>query len=676
MGGRQVGPPVRPAREAGVAPIEVDPVCGALLAPGPGLRCHLHQGKTFHFCSSRCQRAFVARPQDFVRSREASGPVGYACPMHPRRLSRSSGTCPICGLILEPQASAEEAERQRTLADLRTRFWSSVALTGPLLLVALLDSLAGRPLALLIPRHVANWFELLLATPVVLLCGRRLFERAWQGVRVGRPDRFLPLALGAGIAWASSALATLAPRVVPPWALAGAVEAGLHFRAAALVVTVALLSELLELRVIGQKRLAKPARRARPRFAQGASRKLERQAALEITSRRVASLIVVAGLGAAAGSFAWWAAGAGAPAFECALAVLIVASPWAFVLSAPASLALATQRAARGGLRIERAEALEALGRAHLLVLGGESVLVDRNPRLIAVAAAPGFDERELLRLAIAAARGLGSDLEAPLVEGARERGIEEGSILPAARRRGARALVQGRAVRFAGLERLKQLGLDPGALGPIAEDCRRAGGVPTFVLINERLGGVLALSGRLSSGSRRALAELRASGLRVVLLTRERAESTRARARRLGVDEVRVAAPDRRAALLAHLQKRGRLVALAACAGEPADALEQADVALVTGRGAPGSVATVVLEAGGVREIVRARRLAASAVGNIRQNLRLAAGFMLVAAPLAAGLLYPWTGFALRPEAAGAGLGASVLLVVANAWRLKHARL
>ncbi|MGI5863170.1 MAG: hypothetical protein ACOX6T_14065, partial [Myxococcales bacterium] len=596
MGGRQVGPPVRPVREAGAAPVEVDPVCGALLAPGPELRSHLHQGRTFFFCSSRCQRAFVARPQDFVRSREASGPVGFACPMHPRRLSRTSGTCPICGLILEPLASEEEAERKRTLADLRTRFWSSVALTGPLLLVALLDSLAGRPLALLIPRRVVNWFELMLATPVVLLCGRRLFERAWQGVRVGRPDRFLLLALAAGIAWASSALATLAPHVVPPWALAGAVEAGLHFRAAALVVTVALLSELLELRVIGQNRLAKP-RRARPRFARGASRKLERQAALEITSRRVASLIVVAGLGAAAGSFTRWAAGGGAPAFECALAVLIVASPWAFVLSAPASLALGTQRAARSGLRIERAEALEALGRAQVLVLGGESVLVDRNPRLIAVAAAPGFDEREIVQLAIAAARALGSDVEAPLVEGARERGIEVGSVLPAARRRGGRALVQGRSVRFAGLERLKRLGIKPGALGAIAEDCRRAGGAPTFVLVNERLAGVLALSGRLSASSRRALAELRAAGLRVVLLTRERSESSRARARRLGVDEVRVAAPDRRAALLAQLQKRGRLVALAAGAGEPADALEQADVALVTGRSVGSSVATVVME-------------------------------------------------------------------------------
>ena len=231
-----------------------DPVCGMTVDPRPTSLCHEHAGTTYYFCSESCLRRFRESPEAFLQSAKATevpaapGPAGvvYTCPMHPEIVRDGPGSCPICGMALEPRMVTLEEGPNPELIDMSRRFWVSLALTLPLLFVAMAP-MAGLHLGPLDGR-AGRWAELVLASPVVLWGGWPFFVRGWASIVNRSPNMFTLIALGTGVAYLDSVLAVLVPALFPPSFRDHHGEVGVYFEAAAAIVTLVLLGQVLELR--------------------------------------------------------------------------------------------------------------------------------------------------------------------------------------------------------------------------------------------------------------------------------------------------------------------------------------------------------------------------------------------------------------------------------------------
>jgi Cu+-exporting ATPase len=248
--------------------LEADPVCGMKVDPATARGgSHEHAGKTYWFCNPRCRERFAADPGHWLRQgpsaaamsapspRPAPGappttPAGerveYVCPMDPEVLETKPGPCPICGMALEPRTVTLSAEKNPELEDMTRRFRVSLALTVPLLLLAMAAMLPG--LHRLVPNVAVGWLELLLATPVVVWGGWPFFERMWRSFRTRRLNMFTLIGIGTGIAWVYSVVAVLVPGVFPESFRGHGGEVGRYFESAAVIVTLVLMGQVLELR--------------------------------------------------------------------------------------------------------------------------------------------------------------------------------------------------------------------------------------------------------------------------------------------------------------------------------------------------------------------------------------------------------------------------------------------
>jgi Cu+-exporting ATPase len=234
---------------------ELDPVCGMKVAKTSPHR-HEHQGVTFYFCNPRCRERFAAEPEKYLGRVEpvptAPPPVAqgavYTCPMHPEVVRDRPGSCPICGMALEPSIalSAEQAENPE-LRDMTRRFWLSVALSAPLLVITMGDMLPGHPISSLLPARLRTLLELLLATPVCLWAAWPFYERALQSLANRSLNMFTLIGLGVSVAYGYSLVATLAPGLFPA-SFRQHGEVAVYFEAGAVIVTLILLGQVLELR--------------------------------------------------------------------------------------------------------------------------------------------------------------------------------------------------------------------------------------------------------------------------------------------------------------------------------------------------------------------------------------------------------------------------------------------
>jgi P-type Cu+ transporter len=231
-----------------------DPVCGMTVDPLTTSLCHEHEGTTYYFCSESCLRRFRESPEAFLQSAKATevpatpGPaaVVYTCPMHPEIVRDGPGSCPICGMALEPRTATLEEGPNPELIDMSRRFWVSLALTVPLLFVAMAP-MAGLHLGPLDGR-AGRWAELVLASAVVLWGGWPFFVRGWASIVNRSPNMFTLIALGTGVAYLDSVVAVVAPALFPPSFRDHHGEVGVYFEAAAAIVTLVLLGQVLELR--------------------------------------------------------------------------------------------------------------------------------------------------------------------------------------------------------------------------------------------------------------------------------------------------------------------------------------------------------------------------------------------------------------------------------------------
>ncbi|HEY2731144.1 MAG TPA: heavy metal translocating P-type ATPase [Polyangia bacterium] len=745
-----------------------------------------YRGTTYVFCAQQCLDRFARDPAAFVGSPNPSSSAlatapsasaEWTCPMHPEIVRAGPGSCPICGMALEPRTAGAEAAPNPELVEMSRRFWTASALTAPLVLLAMGEVVFGGAFAAVAPLRARNWIGLLLATPVCTWAAWPFYVRAAQSIRNRSLNMFTLIGLGVSVAYGESLIAALAPGFFPRSFRDSSGQVGVYFEAAAVIVTLILLGQVLELRARSATGAAirellglapKQARRIGPDGSEadvpldgvlvgdrlrvrpgekipvdgvvvegrshvdesmvtgeaipvqketgarvvgatingagtlviraervGAETLLARIVAMVAEAQRtrapiqkladvVAGVFVPSVIAIAALTFAIWSFVGPEPrlahALVNAVAVLIIACPCALGLATPMSIMVATGRGATTGVLFRNAEALEILGQVDTLVVDKTGTLTEGRPKLVSVTAAGDIDESDLLRLAAAVERGSEHPLAAAIVAGAEARGLGQGraTAFEASSGKGVKGTVDGRAVALGNAALLADLGIDAAPFFARAEELRRDGQIVVFATVDRRAVGLVGVADPIKDGTPEAMRALKEEGLRIVMLTGDSRTTAEAVARRLGIDEVVAEVPPaEKADVVERLQREGRIVAMAGDGINDAPALARAQVGIAMGTGTDVAMesAGVTLIKGDLRAIVRARRISRQTMANIKQNLFFAFVYNAAGVPIAAGALYPTFGLLLSPMIAAAAMSMSSVSVVANALRLRRAR-
>jgi len=397
----------------------------------------------------------------------------------------------------------------------------------------------------------------------------------------------------------------------------------------------------------------------------------------------VSSYFVPAVVGIAVVAFAAWSIYGPPPAMAFALvnavSVLIIACPCALGLATPMSIMVGTGRGAQAGVLIRSAEALERMERIDTLVVDKTGTLTEGRPKLASLIPAAGFEEARVLQVAASLERGSEHPLAAAILQGAKDRGL---GLLPvegfnAVTGKGVEAALEGQRIALGNLRFAESLATVPQALKDRADASRRNGETVVFLVVASRFAGIIGVADPIKASTSEALRSLAAEGIRVVMLTGDNQLTAAAVAQRLGIEEVRAdVLPQEKGAAVKALRAQGRTVAMAGDGVNDAPALAEADVGIAMGTGADVAIqsAGITLVKGDLRGIVRARRLSRATMRNIRQNLFLAFVYNALGVPVAAGVLFPFTGLLLNPMLAAAAMSASSVSVVMNALRLRAA--
>ncbi len=712
----------------------------------------------------------------------------HTCPMHPEVRQKGPGSCPICGMALEPLAPALVQADLKKDAEYRMmwrRFVVSAIFSVPLLLIAM-GPYVGLPVAawLGLGGRAQHLLELLLATPVVLWGAWPFFVRAVQSLKGFNLNMFTLIGLGVAVAYAYSLIAALWPDIFPPAFREADGSVPVYFEAAAVITTLVLLGQVLELRarhrtsgaIRALLALAPPEAvriradgsdevvpvadvrvgdRLRVREGEkipvdgrveqgeavvdesmvtgepipvekgpgdavtgatvvlrgsivikaervGADTVLARivqmvaeaqrsRAPIQALADRVAAVFVPAVVLVSIITFIAWGLWGPDPrlahALVNAVAVLIIACPCALGLATPMSIVVATGKGAQHGVLIRNARAIERLEKVTAVVVDKTGTITEGRPRLAALGLLDEADvgEDELLRLVASIERASSHPLSLALVAAARERGLalaepEEVENVTGA---GIRGVVDGRRLAIgkpAFIVQLTGADLDTLMRGLTElKDQREAGATTVLVALDGRPAAWLAIADPIRPTSATAVAALGELGITVVMASGDQEETARAVARQVGIERVFAgASPEDKARIVQDLRQQGHRVAMAGDGINDAPALAAADVGIAMGSGTDVAIesADVTLLANDLIGVWRAVRLARATMRNIRQNLFFAFAYNALGVPIAAGVLYPWTGLLLNPMIAAAAMSFSSVSVVSNALRLNRVRL
>jgi Cu+-exporting ATPase len=755
-----------------------DPVCGVRVDPHATAHRHEHQGRTYYFCSEGCRSKFAENPIKYLKpaaAETAALPPGtiYTCPMHPQIRQPGPGTCPICGMALEPELPT--AGPNPELADMTRRFWIGLVLAIPVVALEMGGHLTN--LHMLLGRNLSNWLQFVIATPVVLWAGWPFFVRGWQSVLTRNLNMFTLIAMGTGVAWLYSVIATLAPNVFPAAFRGPEGAVAVYFEAAAVITVLVLLGQVLELRAREETSGAiralldlapKIARRIRNGEEQsvpleqvapgdrlrvrpgekvpvdgeliegrssldesmvtGESMPVTKEAGAKVIggtlnqtgsfvmraekvgrdtvlaqivqmvaaaqrsrapiqrlADQVSGWFVPAVILVAFAAFAAWATFGPEPRFAyglvAAVTVLIIACPCALGLATPMSIMVGVGRGAQAGVLIKNAEALERMEKVDTLVVDKTGTLTEGKPRVVAIVPAGALTENEVLRLAASVERASEHPLARAIVDAAAERNIPlaEVTAFDAPTGKGVLGTVEGRRLALGNARFLAELKIATSALESAAERLRQDGATAIYLAREGEAAGIIAIADPVKSTTPPALRALTQEGVRVVMLTGDNRTTAQAVAQKLGIGEVEAEVlPDRKSATVERLRREGRVVAMAGDGVNDAPALAAADIGIAMGTGTDVAIesAGVTLLKGDLTGIVRARKLSAATMRNIRQNLFLAFVYNAAGVPIAAGALYPFFGILLSPVIAAAAMALSSVSVVGNALRLRSVAL
>ncbi len=704
--------------------------------------------------------------------------VEYTCPMHPEIVRSGPGNCPICGMALEPRVAAGVHEEDDSeLRSMQRRFWVGVALGIPLLAISMGGMAAGSPLHNL-PAGWMEWLQLLLATPVVLWGGWPFFQRGWASLVNRHLNMFTLIAMGTGTAYLFSLIATLAPGIFPQAFLGHGGRPEVYFESAAIIVTLVLLGQVLELRARRQTSSAikallnlnpKTARRVRgdgsdeeiplehvqrrdrlrvrpgdripvdgiveegnssvdESMITGESMPVEKSPGIKVVggtvnqtgsfvmraeklgsetllaqivrmvaeaqrsrapiqslADKVSGYFVPAVLAVAVLTFITWAIWGPEPRLAYALvnavAVLIIACPCALGLATPMAVMVGTGRGAHAGVLVRNAEALELMEKVDTLVLDKTGTLTEGKPRLTKVVATDSVPENDLLRLAAGLERSSEHPLAAAIVKAAEERGLKLSATVnfESFTGKGVGGRVEGRQVAVGNASLFAARQISAATLSNQAEHLRGQGQTVMLVAVDGKAAGLIAVADPIKPSAREAVASLKRSGLRLVMLTGDNLATAEAIAKELGITEFEAEVlPEKKLSIVKKLQSEGRTVAMAGDGVNDAPALAQANVGIAMGTGTDVAMESgdITLIKGDLNALMRARNLSRATMSNIRQNLFFAFIYNLLGVPIAAGVLYPFTGLLLQPVFAAAAMSFSSVSVIANALRLRNLRL
>jgi Cu+-exporting ATPase len=698
----------------------------------------------------------------------------YVCPMHPEIVREEPGSCPICGMALEPRTATVEEEANPELADMTRRFWISLIFTVPLVFLAMSEMLPGQPVQHVLSPRLLTWIQLVLATPVVLWGGWPFFERGWRSIVNRSLNMFTLIAIGTGTAYLYSIIATLFPDIFPASFRTHSGAVAVYFEAAAVITTLVLLGQVLELRARSRTSSAikallglapktarllrndgseadvplervQPGDRLRVRPGEkipvdgvvleggsavdesmitGEPIPVEKTIGSRVTggtvngagglvmrAERVGSETLLAQIVRMVGeaqrsrapiqrladiasayfvpivvlvaivTFVVWSVLGPEPrlahALVNAVAVLIIACPCALGLATPMSIMVGTGRGAAAGVLIKNAEALEVMEKVDTLVIDKTGTLTEGKPRLRTVHVEPSWPEATVLRLAASLERGSEHPLATAIVTGAQAHGITLSEVVgfQSIAGKGVMGTVDGHHVALGNRALLAELAVDVQALTARAEQLRQEGQTVMYVAIDRRPAGLLGVADPIKASTHEAVQQLRAEGVRLVMLTGDNRTTAEAVARTLGIDAVEAEVlPERKGEIVKRIQAEGRVVAMAGDGINDAPALAQAQVGIAMGTGTDVAIesAGMILIKGDLRGIVRARRLSRGTMRNIRQNLFFAFIYNVIGVPVAAGVLYPMFGILLSPMLAAAAMTFSSVSVITNALRLR----
>ena len=703
----------------------------------------------------------------------AAGTI-YTCPMHPEIRQDHPGNCPKCGMTLEPVLPSVNDDENPELLDFQHRFWWTLPLTVIVTVMAMFGHRLGW-----MEMRAQSWLELVLSVPIVLWAGWPFFARGVQSIVNRSPNMWTLIGLGTGSAFVYSVVATIAPQVFPDSFISMG-RVAVYFEAAAVIISLTLLGQLLELKARSQTSAAiksllglspKTARRVaadgseediplanvhvgdklrvRPGekvpvdgvVIEGSSAldesmltgeplpvskrvgdkligaTLNTSGALVMQSEHVGSSTVLAQIvqmvalaqrsrapmqrmaDSVAGVFVYGVVAAALLTFFGwglfgpsssnesswvyglinAVSVLIIACPCALGLATPMSIMVATGRGATHGVLFRDAAAIENLRKVDTLIVDKTGTLTEGRPIFEKAVGVSGFEADEVLRVAASLDQGSEHPLAAAIVAAAREKKLtlDKPEQFDSASGIGVRGSVAGRAVALGNTAWMAQLGVEVAALAAQAEALRAEGASVMHLAVDNKLAGILAVSDPVKATTADALATLRKANIRVVMATGDGLTTARAVGKRLGIEEVHgEVKPADKLKLVEKLQGEGRVVAMAGDGINDAPALARADVGIAMGTGTDVAMnsAQLTLVKGDLRGIATARALSVATVANMKQNLAFAFVYNALGIPLAAGLLYPFTGWLLSPMIAALAMSLSSASVIGNALRLRGA--
>ena len=756
-----------------------DPVCGmTVTVQSPNVL--QHETKPIYFCSAGCKAKFAANPAKYLASTSASAAtiptitepalgMVYTCPMHPEVRQNHLGACPKCGMALEPEMPGLDDGENPELLDFRRRFiW-----TLPLTIIVTVLAMAGHRLQWF-DMTTQSWIELVLTLPIVLWAGRPFFERAVHSVLHRSPNMWTLIGLGTAAAFIYSIVATVAPGVFPA-SFVSMGRVSVYFEAAAVIISLTLLGQILELKARSQTSAAiksllslspKTARRinadgteeevplthvhvgdtlrVRPgeklpvdgvviegrsavdesmltgepipvtkragdkligatlntngalvmraekigsqtvlaSIVQMVVQAQRSKAPMQRMADQVAGYFVVAVVSIALLAFFGWGLFGPEPSWIYglinAVAVLIIACPCALGLATPMSIMVATGNAATQGVLFRDAAAIENLCKVDTLIVDKTGTLTEGKPRFDRVVATSGYTENEALRLAASLDQGSEHPLADAIVNAARERGLvlEKSDGFESSTGIGVRGSVGGKQLALGNTALMTQLGISIEGLTSQAEALRSTGASVMYLAIDGRLAGLLSVADPIKASTAEALANLKLTGMRVIMATGDGLTTARAVADQLGIDEVHGEInPADKLALVETLQKAGHIVAMAGDGINDAPALAKAHVGIAMGTGTDVAMnsAQVTLVKGDLRGIAKARAISEQTISNMKQNLGFAFIYNALGVPLAAGVLYPFTGWLLSPMIAALAMSLSSVSVISNALRLRR---
>ncbi len=763
----------------------IDPVCGMTVDPAKTPHHLTHGGMAYYFCGAGCKTKFAADPAKYLGPTEPAKAVAgaiYTCPMHPEIRQPGPGSCPICGMALEPVMPTAEEGPNPELADMTRRFWIGLVLALPVFVLEMGSHVVDLHHMVGLSMTTSIWIQFALATPVVLWAGAPFFARGWASLLSRNFNMFTLIALGTGTAWSYSVVALFMPGLFPPAFRSHDGGVAVYFEAAAVITVLVLLGQVLELRArertggairalldlapktarrigmdghevdlpleqiqVGDKLRVRPGETlpldgvvtdgrssvdesmvtgesmpvTKDVGAKVIGGTLNGQGSLIMTAEKVGQgtllaqivqmvadaqrsrapiqkladqvagwfvpLVIAVALAAFAAWSVWGPEPRMAYALVAAVSVLIIACPCALGLATPMSIMVGVGRGAQAGVLIKNAEALERLEKIDTLVIDKTGTLTEGKPKLTAIVA-EGIAEADLLGLAASLERASEHPLGAAIVAAAEARGLtlEPVRDFQSINGKGVSGLVGARKVALGNRMMFDDLGIDVTAFGGKAQSLREDGATAIFVAVANfdsawHAVGVFGIADPIKPTTARAIQDLQAQGLRLVMLTGDARATAEAVAKTLGIKKVEAEVlPGDKSRIVQRLQAEGRKVAMAGDGVNDAPALAAADVGIAMGTGTDVAIrsAGVTLLHGDLAGIVQARKLSRAVMGNIRQNLFFAFIYNAAGVPIAAGALYPTFGLLLSPVVAAAAMALSSVSVISNALRLRAIKL